>query len=75
MVFIYLKIGERENVNVSAPPPIGKFRGIDNGQMDGETEGQVSRKFNRATYKLTDIPQLPSANKAQGQHTHFAQTK
>ena len=75
MVFIYLKIGERENVNVSAPSPIGKFRGIDNGQMDGETEGQVSRKCDRGTYKPTDRQKLPSANKAQGQHMHFAQTK
>jgi hypothetical protein len=64
-----------KNVDVSAPSLIGKFRGIDNGQMDGETEGQVSRNCNRATYKPTYIPQLPSANKAQGKHMHFAQTK
>ena len=53
----------------------GIFRRIDDGQMDGETEGQVNRKCNRATYKPTYIPQLPSANKAQGKHMHFAQTK
>jgi hypothetical protein len=34
MVFIYLIIGERKNVGVS-----GTFMGIDDGQMDGETEG------------------------------------
>ena len=45
------------------------------GQMDGETEGQVSRKCDRGTYKPTDRQKLPSANKAQGQHMHFAQTK
>ena len=74
-MFIYLKIGERKNVGVSATSPIGTFRGIDDGQMDGETEGQVSRKCDRGTYKPTDRQKLPSANKAQGQHMLFAQTK
>ena len=34
---------------MSASSPIGTFRGIDDGQMDGETEGQVSRKCDRQT--------------------------
>ena len=74
MVFIYWKIGEK-NVGVSAPSPIDTFRGIDDGQMDGETEGQVSRNCDRGTYKPTDRQKLPSANKAQGHHMHFPQTK
>ena len=40
---------------MSATSPIGTFRGINNGQMDGETEGQVGRKCYRGTYKPTDI--------------------
>ena len=65
-VFNYLKIGERKNVGVSATSPIGTFRGIDDGQMDGETEGQVSRKCGRGTYKPTDKQTLPSTNKPEG---------
>jgi hypothetical protein len=75
MLFIYWKIGERKNVGVSAPSPVDTFRRIDDGQMDGETEGQVSKKCDRGTYKPTDRQKLPSANKAQGHHMHFAQTK
>ena len=65
----------KTNVGVSAPSPIGTFRGIHDGQMDGETEGQVSRKCDGGTYKPTDREKLPSANKAQGQNMHFAQSK
>jgi hypothetical protein len=43
-----------KNVSVSALSPIGTPRGIDDGQMDGETKGQVSRKCDRGTYKPTD---------------------
>jgi hypothetical protein len=32
----------------------GTFRRIDNGQIDGETEGQVGRKWYRGTYKPAD---------------------
>ena len=39
---------------MSALSPIGTFRRINNGQMDGETEGHVGRKFDRGTYKPTD---------------------
>ena len=65
----------KKNVGVSAPSPIDTFMGIDDGQMDGETEGQVSSKYDRGTYKPTDRQKLPFANKAQGQYMHFAQTK
>ena len=39
-------------VLLSAMSPIGTFRGSDNGQMDGETEGQMGRTFDSWTYKL-----------------------
>ena len=50
MMLLYLKIGNF----MSPPSPIGTFRGIDDGQMEGETEGQVGRKCDRGTYKPTD---------------------
>jgi hypothetical protein len=50
MMLLYLKIGNF----MSAPSLIGTFRGIEDGQMEGETEGQVARKCDRGTYKTTD---------------------
>jgi hypothetical protein len=66
MVFIYWKIGEK-NVVVSALSPIDTFRGIDDRQMDGETEGQVSRRVieghtNQQTDKNYLLPTKPKGS-------------
>ena len=38
---------------MSATSPIGTFMGINDGQMDSETEGQMGNKCDRWTHKPT----------------------